>query len=171
MEARRGAEPHNVLNQMAQELIPNIEGEASADLFYGLIDRRSYELSYCRVGEIAALHQSYGSGDLKVLDSSSGPFLPQYQTVLESKSVSLNPRDKIIFCTRGVVEARSLDDEAFGIERLTRAVQEGTKKGVHDLRNQILYEVQKFCGGREVGRDLTVVVVEVKDRVIKLAKP
>ena len=46
----------------------------------------------------------------------------------------------------------------------------GPKRGVHELRNHILYEVQKFTGHNEPLRDQTIVVLEVKDKVIKLAK-
>ena len=40
----------------------------------------------------------------------------------------------------------------------------------NELRNEILYQVEKFASGRDLPHDLTVVVTEVKDRVIKLAK-
>jgi hypothetical protein len=41
---------------------------------------------------------------------------------------------------------------------------------VHDLRNEILYQVERFAQGKDIPQDATVVVCEVKDRVIKLAK-
>ncbi len=57
------------------------------------------------------------------------------------------------------------------MERVTRSFLSGPKRGVHELRNHILYEVQKFGQGSEPVRDQTLVVLEVKDKVIKLAKP
>ena len=76
----------------------------------------------------------------------------------------------MIFCTKGVFAARNLEGKEFGQDRLYRAILEYATRGVHELRNQIFFQVQKFSGGQEVPRDMTVVVVEVKDRVIKLAK-
>ena len=56
------------------------------------------------------------------------------------------------------------------MERVTRSFLTGPKRGVHELRNHILFEVHKFAQGTEPVRDQTLVVLEVKDKVIKLAK-
>src|SRR5690606_23515197 len=72
MEARKGSEPPKIMRQLVDELTPNIEGDARADIFYGLVDRRNYELTYCRQGEVIALHQTFVEGELKVLEA-TGP--------------------------------------------------------------------------------------------------
>lgn len=170
MEARRGAEPQKVLTRMAKELVPMIEGADSADVFYGRIDRRSYELSYSRVGRAVALHQSYLTGEVRSLSEGVESFHSEFNSPIKSQTVALNPRDRLILCTRGVIEAKNLKEEEFGVERLVKSIHEAPKKGVHELRNEILYSVQSFTSGKEPARDQTVLVLEVKDRVIKLAK-
>jgi serine phosphatase RsbU (regulator of sigma subunit) len=82
----------------------------------------------------------------------------------------LNPRDRVVLCTRGVIEAQNAAGESYGVERVTRSFLGAPKRGVHELRNHILYEVQKFSGHTDPSRDQTRVVLEVKDTVIKLAK-
>jgi sigma-B regulation protein RsbU (phosphoserine phosphatase) len=47
---------------------------------------------------------------------------------------------------------------------------DNVKNGVHDLRNELLFQAQRKSKLEEPLRDQTVVVIEVKDRVIKLAK-
>jgi sigma-B regulation protein RsbU (phosphoserine phosphatase) len=170
MEARKGAEPEKVMKQMADELLANMDEGARADIFYALIDRRSYEVTYCRFGDVAALHHHFAGNDLKLLEPTGGPLVRDFKTPIVSKTVALNPRDKLILCTRGVAETKSMQGEPFGLPRLSRSVVEGAKRGVHEIRNQILFDVQKYASGQEPQRDMTVVVVEVKDRVIKLAK-
>lgn len=170
MEARKGAEPEKVMKQMADELLANIDDGSRADIFYGLVDRRSYEISYCRLGDVGALHHQFAGGELRLLEPTGGPLEKGFNAPIISKTVALNPRDKLILCTRGVAEARSLQGEPFGLPRLSRSIVEGAKRGVHEIRNQILFDVQKYVSGQEPQRDQTVVIVEVKDRVIKLAK-
>ncbi len=170
MEARKGAEPPKIMRRLVDELIPNIEAGSRADIFYGLVDRRTYELSYSRLGEVTALHQSFTDGELKVLESTGPTISPDFNCEIKAGRVSLHPRDKLIFCTPGVLAGKSLAGEPFGLPRLSRSIVEGGKRGVHEIRNQILYDLQKFTGGQEPTRDLTVVVVEVKDKVIMLAK-
>ena len=85
-------------------------------------------------------------------------------------SVSLNPRDKLIFCSTGVLEAKNPKGEPFGLERLYQVVLSQPQSNVHDLRNEILFQVDKFTNQtKPIRRDQTLVVMEIKDRVIKLA--
>lgn len=171
MEARKGTDPTKVLKQIVTDMEPSMEAGDSANIFYGMLDRRNFELSYSRLGTIVALHQSFPSGTLQVLETSGGAIAKGAKTVPKAKFLSLNPRDRLIFCTPGIIEAKSLAGEEFGQERLLRTIAAAPKQGAHELRNHILFEVQTFSGGQEPMADRTVVIAEVKDRVIKLAKP
>lgn len=170
LEAKRGAEPHAIMKIIATELMPNIEGDETADIFYGLFDRRNFSLSYCRAGDVTAMMQDYSSNELKLLKSKTGPLSKNSTMDFETQSIALNPRDKLIFCTKGMVESRNLEGEEFGQDRLFKSILEYSSRGVHELRNQLFFQVHKFSGGQEPQRDRTVLIAEVKDRVIKLAK-
>lgn len=170
MEARKGAEPDKVVSEILNELTPHLEGANTAELFYALVDRRSYEMSFCRLGDLVALHQSFPSGELKILESSGPAITAQSSSRVQIQSLTLNPRDKLILCTKGITETANLEGEAYGLPRLSQSLTEGLKKGVHEVRNQVLYDLQKYAHGTEPQRDQTILVLEVKDRVIKLAK-
>ena len=170
LEAKRGSEPHQVLQEMLEQLRPHIVDDSQADIFYSLIDRRSFEMRYVLAGTLVALHQNFLTGEVQPLDSGLGPLSSTLQLPPQSGQLLLNSRDRVVLCTRGVIEARNLAGEAYGLERVTRSILSGPKKGVHELRNHILYEVGRFVGPQDPKRDQTVVVLEVKDKVIKLAK-
>jgi phosphoserine phosphatase RsbU/P len=171
LEARKGTEPHLIMKMIADELQPNIESTTdTADVFYGLFDRRQFNLSYCKVGDISSMMHEYSSGELKLLKSKTGPLSKSMTGPFETQVVALNPRDKMIFCTKGIAESRNLEGQEFGQDRLFKSVLEYSSRGVHELRNQIFYQVQQFTNGQEPPADRTAVVAEVKDRVIKLAK-
>ncbi len=171
LEAKRGSDPHIVLHDMYDQLVAHMTPEDQAEIFYGLLDRRNYDLKYVRAGQLIALHHSFSSGEVQALDSAGlGSLAPGFVSPPQSGSVSLNPRDRIVLCTRGVIEARNTKGESYGMERVTRSFLQGPKRGVHELRNHILYEVHKFAQGTEAIRDQTLVVMEVKDKVIKLAR-
>lgn len=171
IESRKGSDPHTVLGDMLAQLGgENITVDDTADIFYSLVDRRNYEMRFVRAGQVVALHQNFVTGEVQALDSGLGPLSLSFTAPPQSGSLFLNPRDRLVLCTRGVIEARNSDGESYGMERVTRSFLSGPKRGVHELRNHILFEVQKFTGGTEPGRDQTLVVLEVKDKVIKLAK-
>lgn len=171
LEARKGAAPEHILELMGKELVPNIHTHDQANVFYGVIDRRSFEMSYSCAGQMVALLLSFGSNKLQRLDVSTEPFHKDFSSELKSAKISLNPRDRLVICTDGILKARNQKDEQFGEERLFKTILSAAKSaGVHDLRNEIFYQVEKFTQGKDLPSDVTVVVTEVKDRVLKLAK-
>lgn len=170
LEARKGAEPHLVVQNIAQEMMEEIEPDAKTDLFYALIDRRSFEMRFLRLGNVLAIVQPSGSHEFQILDSSGGPLAKDFKAPKESKKILLNPRDRVILFTRGILETVNAKGETFGLENVTRALMSGPKRGVHEMRNHLLYEVQRFAQGQELPRDLTILILEVKEKVIKLAK-
>jgi phosphoserine phosphatase RsbU/P len=171
LEARKGTPPDQILQLMGKELVPAIQSTEQASVFYGVIDRRGFELTYSGAGRVIALLYSYTNSKVQRLEWQSTPFVKDFDSAgVKSDTLSLNPRDRLILCTEGVIQALNPKGEAFGEERLYRAVLAAPRLGVHDLRNEILYQVEKFAAGRDLPHDVTVVVTEVKDRVIKLAK-
>jgi len=170
IESRRGSEPHQVLADMHSQLLEHMTDGDEADIFYALIDRRNFELKYVRAGQVVALHQNASTGEVTALDSGLGPLKDGFASPAQSGVMPLNPRDRVVLCTRGLTEMRDDKGEAYGLERVTRSFLSGPKRGVHELRNHILFELSRFVQGREPQRDQTLVVLEVKDKVIKLAK-
>lgn len=170
LEARKGSDPHTVMGEMHTQISEHLSQGDEADMFYALVDRRNFEMRFVRSGNLIALHQNFSTGEVQALDSELPPLGLDFSAPTASQSLLLSPRDRLVLCTRGVIEARNQGGEAYGMERVTRSFLSGPKRGVHELRNHILYEVQKFSQGAEPVRDQTLVVVEVKDKVIKLAK-
>ncbi len=170
LEARKGTPPNQILELMAKELLPNIHGNESASVFYGVIDRRGFDMTFAGCGRVIGLLYSYTNSKVQRLEWSTPAFSKDFKGGIESTTVSLNPRDRLILVTEGVVRALNPKGEEFGEERLYKAILAAPRLGVHDLRNEILYQVERFAAGRDLPNDATVVVTEVKDRVIKLAK-
>lgn len=170
IEARRGWPPHEAIQSMAREILPEIKGNDSASLWYGIVDRRNFELSYCSVGDICALHQAAGQDHLAQLPS-QGPLLTKsFNTELQSRQVSLNSKDRLVLATPGLAQTPSRSGETWGEAALREAVRSAPRSGVHETRNEILYRNESFSGRTDPERDQTLLVLEVKDKVIKLAK-
>ena len=170
IEARRGSPPDKILDLMAKELVPNIQNNDLANVLYAVIDRRSFEMQISGVGRYNALLLSYGDNRLQRLENGVPPFQKGFKDSFKMTTVSLNPRDRLVLCTEGLIRAQNLKGEQFGEERLYKTVLAAPRLGVHELRNEILYQVEKFAQGKEPPQDMTLIVTEVKDRVIKLAK-
>ena len=55
LEARKGADPHLVVQAIAQEMLAEMEPDAKTDMFYALVDRRSFEMRFLRLGNVMAI--------------------------------------------------------------------------------------------------------------------
>ncbi len=170
MEARKSKDPSRILASVAEEVRLSLEGDAQSDILYGVMDRRSYDFNYCRAGQVLGFHLPSGGKTVNMLESSGSGLVRERHESFTAHKVALNPKDRVVLCSRGIVEALNRAGDAFGLERLIQVLATGPVTGVHELRNHILYEVERFTAGREIPRDQTVLVMEVKDRVIKLAR-
>lgn len=170
IEARKGFPADQVLIKMAKELIPGIDGPDYASVFYGIMDRRSFEFQYSSVGKMMGYLLPMGSETITRLQPSSGPFQKNYDQKPLAQSLQFNSRDRLILCSEGVLDVTNNAGQSFGVDRLSKAILNAAKNGVHDIRNEILFQIEQFTGLSEPLRDQTLIVMEVKDRVIKLAK-
>jgi sigma-B regulation protein RsbU (phosphoserine phosphatase) len=84
--------------------------------------------------------------------------------------MQLNPRDRLVIATEGLILSQDSKGQNWGGENLRQAIRTAPRKGVHELRNEILLQNENFTGRLTPLRDQTVIAMEVKDRVIKLAK-
>lgn len=169
MEARKGFAPHEVIAKFAEEVIPHIKNKDAASLFYAIVDRRSFELKYCAVGQFGAFIQRH-NGTLESLKSMAGPLCHGFSQGLRSESVSLEAKDRVILATDGLFGLTNGTGDLFGKHILPQAVAGIQTKNVHEVRNEILFQAEQFSGSQIPDRDQTVVVIEMKDSVMKLAK-
>lgn len=175
-EARRGLAPDKLLQAIAADLEPSLSdssgGADRANLFYATLDRRNLELAYAVSGMIFGAVLRKRSGEVERLICSDSPIEKgSFAKLPEIQKAELEAQDRVVIVSSGGLAAKNKDGEIFGEDRLVRALsvsQQGAGT-VHDARNEILYAIEKYRGEIDLPQDVTVVVLEVKDRVIRLA--
>ncbi len=196
MEARRGLEPEQMMARLVQELTPQMSEKDLCHVFYGVVDRRDFSLKFSMIGNIDAFLEDAATHKIQALDSFYEKGLTKsFNLETKSMQIPLNPKDRLILATEGVrraianpqVAAASKDvdpnnlapekmesevegkGEEWGRKRLIESILGGSSRSVHDVRNNILFDVERFSNLVEPHRDQTVLVMEVKEKVIKLA--
>jgi phosphoserine phosphatase RsbU/P len=163
MEAKKGMSPEKVLEQIGAELKSTANTKDETQAFYGVIDRRDLTLKFCAVGRIKGFLQM-PQQPLQLVSSDSQGLGPLTSPVFKSLTIDLEPKSRLILLSDGILEVLSTDQISQCLQKL------GPSSQVHDVRNEILLQCQLVAGVDTPLRDQTVVVIEVKDRVIKLAK-
>ena len=163
IEAKKGLSPDKVIEKISTELKDIASAKDHAHVFYGVVDRRNYTLDLCVVGQIHGFLQS-PTEPLKLISSDSDPLGLQFSPTFKSISVDLESKARLVLVSDGITKVLSIDEIS---KLLTNQLD---KQHVHDVRNELLYQCQKKIGLENPISDQTVVVMDVKDRVIKLAK-
>lgn len=169
LEAKKTKNPAQALTDIATELLPNLQPEDRADVFYGVVDRRTFDFVYSYVGDVWAA--AINNKKIEVLTHQGREALYKNgQNKIEDQTFNLQPKDKVVLCSRGLFQAMNSNGEAFGVKRLEDLIHAKKSASVHDLRNEILFAVEKFTQLSEPMRDQTVLVFEVQERILKLAR-
>lgn len=162
LEAKRGNPPEKVLQHMGAELKPLAGPQDQTNVFYGVVDRRDYSFKFCSAGKIEAFYMSPNK-TIQRLKAEHGPLSHSFSAQLTSAQIELEPKSRLCIVTDGLFDI-------LGADVIVKAMTENIKSGVHELRNELLFQAQRISGLEEPDRDQTAVVIETKDQVIKLAK-
>jgi sigma-B regulation protein RsbU (phosphoserine phosphatase) len=170
IEARKGKAPHHVVESMVKEITPQMLENDQSSIFYGVIDRRSFEMQYCHIGQNTVIAVDGETGKLTSILPQAPALTKNLKPDLSLQTMLLNPKDRLVLCSDGLLKVQNSQGESFGLERLTQSILKAPRNGVHELRNEILYQIEKFTENSECPEDITLIVSEVKDRVLKLAR-
>jgi sigma-B regulation protein RsbU (phosphoserine phosphatase) len=170
IEAKKGLEPDEVFKHMAHEIQQNIKEQGIANVFYAVGNRRDYSLNFSCSGTVQAYAYKYAEDKLVRLDSTQEAIGKKTKLQFKVENLILEPRDKLILATEGITKAKNRDGEEYGETRLHETILKDTRASSHEVRNEILFQATKWVDGLDYPQDVSVLVMEVKDKVIRLRK-
>jgi serine phosphatase RsbU (regulator of sigma subunit) len=145
---------NNILNQ-------HIGGQKFMTMLYFRWDVNKRILTYSSAGhEHILLYRSSGGVESILSGGFMLGMIPDIDTLLEDRQLSLNIGDKVILYTDGVTEARNPSEELFSLKRLTGIIAKHGNEPAQDLLSIIKEEVYTYIGTREQYDDITLVVME-----------
>ncbi|WP_461372901.1 SpoIIE family protein phosphatase [Candidatus Aquicultor sp.] len=114
-------------------------------VFFGILDTRSGEFTYCSAGHPPAILRKK-TPETSLLFTSS-PFIGAFQGLhyADDKTI-IQKGDILVLYTDGAIEPRS-DDEFFGEERLIELIKSFDSQNIQELPQVIFSEVMSFCTG------------------------
>ena len=170
LQSKKSNQPSEMLEQINAQMAETIVEKDSANIFYGILDRRRFTMTYASAGEIVGLIQRADTGNLESLQMGEVPLQKGRNGAFQNHVLNLSPLDRVVLCTDGVVQRTNEASETFGKERIFKAILASAKGNVHDIRNEILFQNDRFAQNKEAPHDMTVIAVEVKKRIVKLAR-
>ena len=144
--------------------------EEKVSLFYALVSQKTYQMFYCLVGDISALTCYSETRQMEELKQGAKGLKADEVKNLKTQTISLNSRDRLILCSPGVLNCQSPNGDTYPLSALKKSLKTEEASTVHEVRNRILYELESFAQGRPLKRDQSILVMEVKNQILKLAK-
>ena len=84
-------------------------------------------------------------------------------TDYQETQIRLEPGDRVVFYTDGIVEAMNDQKEILGFDRIMKVVEKAGAMSAEALLNHILDEVKAFAGTAQQHDDITVIVVSADE--------
>jgi adenylate cyclase len=133
-------------------------------LLYAVLNAEDRTLSFSSAGQTQPIHFSIKKGEAILVESKGDTFpLGILDDVnYEETRLQLEPADKVVFYTDGIVEAMNKREQIYGFEKLQEVVKTSRADTAEDLMNDIITSVSDFTGDVPQHDDLTVIVVNVE---------
>ena len=148
-------------NQRAKK---DIKSGMFVALLYAVLNGGDRTLSLCSAGQTQPVYFSSRYQKASLVETVGDKFplgILEHAEYKETR-IQLEPGDRVIFYTDGIVEAMNERKEIFGFERLLEVVKGACSMGAELLLQEIMTRVHEFGGGAPQHDDLTVIVVSVE---------
>lgn len=155
-------DPADCIFKVNNMLIPESDISTFVTVFYGVLNLKTGELSYCNGGHNLPYLLS-ADGKVKELDDVGGLLLGKFEgAAYEKNTVQLDPGDTIVTFTDGVTEAENGSGDFFDEERVIKFLERSADKSLSNQVKGLFLEVMKFAGAAPQSDDITVLSATYK---------
>jgi hypothetical protein len=143
---------------------PQLKSNDQWSIFYGVFDKKYLELEYVLYGSIEVAFSPAEKAPWQLVEA-MGPAI-QAQSQLELKTQLISFESLGVFALASVGLSPREEDQD-----LARCLSKIENRDVHEMRNHIFLSSLGLKSGDIPNRDQTAIVMQVKERAIRLAKP
>jgi serine phosphatase RsbU (regulator of sigma subunit) len=135
--------------------------------YYGVINLETGYFTYSSAGHMPAILYHAKTGQIEELKSGGNPPLGAYIPLEEYSygSVYLEPHDRIILYTDGIIESRNRKGVFYGKERLLEYVEKNGGDDMDRFTEGVIKDVNSFCEWCEQRDDRAFLCVEFISKV------
>ena len=153
--------PAEVLTGMNEQL-HGLTGEHFVTAFYGVLDLDSRVLTYANAGHPFPYVYRAGSRQCEKLAARGLMLGIMQNNRYDECRVQLQPGDKLLFYTDGVLDCRSESDETFGADRLETFLGEQGAQPVARLVKDLAERLASYRGAGAAADDMTILAAELR---------
>jgi sigma-B regulation protein RsbU (phosphoserine phosphatase) len=162
--AQASDSPAQALSRLNTEFVRTLMADNFMSAFYAILDGTSGELQYCSAGHPPQL-LFRSSGEVVEL-STMGFLLGSMQAAqFVDASLTLEPGDRLLLYTDGLVEAADAGGVQFGRQRVVETVRRSFASSLEDISNDLLSEAVMFLEEPTFQDDVTLILAELAEEI------
>jgi sigma-B regulation protein RsbU (phosphoserine phosphatase) len=153
----------NVVEKINNELCKQNENSYFITAFFGVLDLKSGELTFCNAGH----NYPYllKNGELFEVQGTHGPALG-VMTGIKYKTgrLKFDKGDAIVLYTDGITDAENNSREFFGKAKLEDTLTRNLGEMPEEITRRLYQEIRKFTDGGSLSDDLTLLALKFGDK-------
>jgi len=127
-------------------------------VFYGILNTLTGEVDYVNAGHNPPYLIS--PAGIRKVDMTGGLILGCMEGLTyQSKTIKLNPGDRLFLYTDGVTEAFNTKDEAYGEDRLEAFLKQNAGSPIDEVVKKSFTEINDFSAGVPQSDDITLLSI------------
>jgi sigma-B regulation protein RsbU (phosphoserine phosphatase) len=159
--------PKEMLVEMNEVICEKIRTNYFITAVVGIMDFENKNLRLARAGHNLPLHFNAATETTSWLNPQGiGIGMkknPAFARILEETTLPLGVGDILLFYTDGIPEAMNPEDQEFGYQRIEKVVSRNAHRGVDEIKEQLLGQVNEFTRGAPMADDATLVIAKVSN--------
>ena len=146
--------------EVNQRLVKDTGGDKFVTVFYGVLDPRDGQLTYCNAGQSPGLLVKAPDGESVIGLGQTGPPLGIIENqTWERRVEKIDPGDMLVLYTDGITDAQNGDGKFFDTEGFLEVLLSNSGRTALDVQEDILNSVNEFVAGVQQFDDIALFVV------------
>ncbi|PJZ69711.1 hypothetical protein CH373_11300 [Leptospira perolatii] len=152
------ANPGKIVNHISNNLFSILRASFFASGIFVLFDCND-KLYFCNAGHNPPILLRKDSKKIILMESTAALLGIGSEAASSVRSIKVNPGDRILLYTDGIVEGKDSAGNMFSLERLESLLSQGDSLSLYELRENIQKDFDSFC--KEIKDDCTFILLEV----------
>jgi serine phosphatase RsbU (regulator of sigma subunit) len=162
--AAAGESPSHTFARLNRELARTLMADNFMSAFYAVLDGATGQLTYCSAGHPPQL-LFRASGEVVELSSVGFLLGSVEETRYADGELTMEPGDRLLLYTDGLVEATDASGSQFGRERVAGVVRSHFAEPIEDISNRLLSEAVMFLEEPTFQDDVTFIFAELPEEL------